>query len=274
MNKKLNVTILAIIFGLIGLTLSYFYNLNKLNKIDTEINLEFYYVGENLYPKIIENDKYNKLLLDRFMPDLRRLIDVEILRMFQKYNEIYKFHYTRKNSKTHSFSIIGLDHKENKETLIKIKNLIMKEVTEIIRKDLIENNNILKSKLEECKTIDRKNLIKNIIITENNIANLFKDWIHDNHNSKEIKKYSNEVFEEIRKFNNKYIDPLVSCEEYKKQANNINLIMSEFDKLTSYKLSFKKQYVVKELSFILLRGFINGILVFIFLRLSIMYFRK
>lgn len=281
MNKKLNVIVLAIIFGLIGSTITYFLNLNKLNKIDTEITLEFHYIGENLYPKIIETNHYDKLLLDRFMPDLRRMMDAEILRLFHKYNKIYNFHYARKNSKTHAFSIIGFDHEKDKKNLMKIKDLIMNEFKDIILKDIIDNNNLLIKRVDECKLLKKRNVYEKMNITEKNVASFFS-ILNDKKNKsnknlmfqKNYLKEMNNILKEIRRFNSIYLDQAVPCEMFIKQMNNGNLIIKELDKLTTYNMSTQKKYIIKDFTFILLRGFINGILFFIFIKLSIMYFKK
>ena len=289
MNKKINIILLALVFGLIGSTIAYFLHLNKFNKIQTEIKLEFHFLGGK-YPKIIEDDFYDKIHLIELFAEFSRVMDDEVNRLFLEHKESNKYSYIRTNTNplAYRFSIIGLDHEKDKETLLKLKNQIINETKNILLKNLIENKNSFNNKIENCKLLKQNNYeryyFKRMNISEKSVKNFFNylgllgdDYLlgpSDVRLAKKIRNDYENILKDIKILNRNYLKEIIPCQLAERQVKSGNLILEEFDKLTGYETSYQKKYLAKDLTFILFRAFVNGILFFIFLRLSILYFIK
>jgi len=285
MNKKFTVLISAIIFGLLGSTIAYFANFEKIGKINTELVVKYIYTGDTYFPNHISSPYYDVHILDDYVQNSAQIIESDFEKLYGNYNKKYQIQFVKLNQKKYAFSRTSNNSKEN----IEILNKVVKEVTNY-------------SELKFRDDIKRNIKTLNQYLDENNCEQIFKDFAktetHENRLAKVqslideyrniienrkiigqkdfvtsaflLQEAYNSMIHRINKFKEKHVD----CKFNKRKLEMEKFLYVELKNLLSFNTTLKEKKIINDSKFLFLRGFINGILFFIFLRLSIMYFRK
>lgn len=285
MNKKFTLIISAIIFGLLGATIAYLVNYKKLGKIHTEMLVKYIYVGESYFPNHISSPNYDPHILDDFIQKSSQIIGSDFDKLYPEYNKKYQIQYVKVGSKEYAFSRTSDNSKKNKEILKKVINDFTRyselKFSKDIKRNIISINEYLKFnnceqviegyKLNET-TKERLEKIQKLIdeyrnILENRKTIDQKDFIASTFL---IQEAYNSLVSRVNLSRN----ILTDCKLNKKKLDMENLLKIKLTELLSYNIITKEKKIISNNKFLFLRGFINGILFFIFLRLSIIYFRK
>lgn len=285
MNKKFTVLISAIIFGLLGSAIAYLANFERVGKINTEFLVKYIYTGDNFFPNHISSPDYDAHILDDFVSKSSQIIETDFEKLYDEYNKKYQIHYIKRGDKLYSFSRTSNNAKENKKILKKVVNelTILNELK--FRKDIKRNIESLNDYLtrNKCEQIFKEYLTnetaserlkkiqdltdeyRNIIENRKTIGQ--KDFVastflmHEAYNS---------MISRVNIFRDKHID----CVFNRKKLGMEKFLSSQLTELLSYNITIREEKIINNSKFLLFKGFINGVLFFIFLRLSIMYFRK
>ena len=284
MNKKFTTIILAIIFGLIGTMIVYFVQYKKLGKIHTEMFVKYFFIGNNYFPNYISNPKYDKRALDDFIKNSSGIMGSNFEKLYVEYNKKYQIHYVKVNSKKYAFSRTGDNSEENKEILKKVINDFTRYSELKLREDIKRN---IRHKNEYFEINKCQQVIQECSINEKSeetlkkIEKLTDEYRNIIENRKRIgqKDFVSSTFLIQEAYNslvsrvNERKILFAECKIYKKKLDMENFINNQLTEILSYDI-ITTENKINNSKFLLLRGFINGILFFIFLRLSIIYFRK
>tara|TARA_X000000368_G_C22958872_1_gene680043 strand:+ start:133 stop:990 length:858 start_codon:yes stop_codon:yes gene_type:complete len=285
MNKKFTVLIFAIIFGLLGTTIAYLANFEKLGKIYTELLVKYIYTGDTYFPNHISSPYYDVHILDDYVQNSAQIIGSDFEKLYGNYNKKYQIQYVKEGSKKFAFSRTSDNSKENLEILNKVVNEMTSYSELKFRNDIKRNIKTLNEYLihKNCEQILNENVInestekrlkdiqklideyRNIIENRRTIGQ--KDFVAS---TLLMQEAYNSMVSRVGTFKEKH----KNCEFHKRKLEMEKFLYNQLEELLSYNITIKEKKIINDSKFLFLKGFINGILFFIFLRLSILYFRK
>ena len=285
MIKKIKVIILAIIFGLVGSYVSYFINIEKVGQVNTDLRVEYLYTGSNFFPFHIESSKMDSHILDNFVSKSSQSIASEYWKLYKKYTDIHQIHYERKNQKLHVFSRLSSSSDSNKKILndfyLEASNTsTAKFITDLDRniKDLSEFHK--KKNCEEAMNEANLNIkVKETLLMAESLIDEFRGLVV---NRKRIQHEDyiattfliNEAFNSLSNRTNLFRNKIIICNENFKKLAQEKFLKDNLEELLTHNISWVEEKIIQSSKFIIFKGFVNGIIFFIFLKLSIMYFRE
>tara|TARA_Y100000768_G_scaffold388368_1_gene383843 strand:- start:7891 stop:8748 length:858 start_codon:yes stop_codon:yes gene_type:complete len=285
MNIHVKNIIIAIIFGLLGSLISYFINYQKLGKINSEYIVKYVYAGDNYFPNHISSPNYDVHILDDFVSKSAQIIASEYLKNYDQFNKKHQIQYIRQGTKIHYFAKVSFDEEENIKILKKTVSDLNKKINNKFRQDLDRNIIDYENHLSDynCyKTIE--NYQTNLSAEEN--LKKVKQWnkeyrdiirLREKLGQKEyvastflIHEAYNSLVSRVNKFKTRYND----CKVLIKNLSMEQFLKENLNELLSMNIEINNQKIVKSSFFLLFKGFVNGVIIFTFLYLSILYFRK